>query len=189
MTKLTSSCLKMKFKFIKSFSTAELKATEPSIKNIAEKPSVPSAKEVIINHSDDKSSTDKSPMPKLLEHPVFKKLQAKTFETGSKLTSFARGPLRSNLLVSLEFVKLISAEQRLIPALSTWPQAKSSYISTFNSFKAAWDDGKVNLNNFKEMVKEVTWGQAGRVLRISAEMASFYYIGELLGMLISLPFK
>lgn len=159
-------------------------STEP----LAKKPSVPVTKEVIINNTD-KSTADKSSMPKIFEHPVIKKLQSKTLETGSKLSSFTRGPLRSNLLVSIELVKLISAEQRLIPDLSTWPQAKQSYIYTFNSIKSAWEDERVNLKNFKDMAKEVTWGQVGRALRVSAEMASFYYIGELLGILISLPFK
>ena len=125
----------------------------------------------------------------LLKHPLFKKLQNHSIETSSKIASFARGPLRSNLLVSLEFVKLIATEQRLIPPLSTWPQAKVSYMATFESLRRAWEDGRINFKNFKEMATTITWGQVGRVLRISAEMASFYYIGELFGMLISFPFK
>lgn len=125
----------------------------------------------------------------LLEHPLYKKLQGKTLETGSKLNSFARGPLRLNLLVSLELVKLISAEQRLVPALSTWPQAKDSYLATFQTVKDAWDQNRVNWESFKMFLQEITWGQVGRALRIVAEMASFYYVGELIGMIISYPFK
>ena len=76
-----------------------------------------------------------------------------------------------------------------MPAFSTWPQAKSSYRATFNCFKDAWYNGQVSLKGLRALAGEVTWGQVGRALRVTAEMASFYYIGELLGMLISLPFK
>lgn len=126
---------------------------------------------------------------KIRDHALFKSLQTKAILTGTKLNSFARGPLRSNLLVTFELLKLISAEQRLMPAFSTWPQAKSSYRATFNCFKDAWYNGQVSLKALRGMAGEVTWGQVGRALRVTAEMASFYYIGELLGMLISLPFK
>ena len=192
MMTMRNSCLKLcnfnrkseiKLQIIKSFSTAEMR----QISNESAGKSVKETVEVPVNSN---SNSNSSPVTTctLLDHPVIKKLQTKTLETGSKLSSFARGPLRSNLLISIEFLKLISVEQRLVPALSTWPQAKDSYISTFNAIKGTWDEGRVNWKNFREMAKEATWGHVGRVLRVSAEMASFYYIGELIGMLISLPF-
>lgn len=167
--------------FISSFSTAQLKqaVAEPSEK----------VKINLRNDSKQENSEKSPPFPLILEHAIFKKLQTKTVEATSKLSSFARGPIRTNLLVSLELLKLISAEQRLIPAISTWPQAKASYTSAFKSVKSAWEEGKLEFGNFSELIKNVTWGQVWRVLRISAEMASFYYIGELIGMLISFPFK
>ncbi len=124
---------------------------------------------------------------KLREHSIVKKFESKTVQTASNLNSFARGPLRSNLLVSFEVFKLIAAEQRLVPALSTWPHAKAAYLDTFHRLRssvAAFSSDKL-----VETVKELTWGDLGRTLRVTAEMAAFYYIGELLGMLLSLPFK
>lgn len=124
---------------------------------------------------------------KLREHALFQKFQNKTIQTASNLNRFARGPIRSNLLVSFEILKLIVAEQRLVPALSTWPQAKDAYVATFyrlRSFLAS-----LNSDKLMGMVKEMTWGDLGRALRVTAEMASFYYIGELVGMILSLPFK
>lgn len=124
---------------------------------------------------------------KLREHSIVKKFESKTVQTASNLNSFARGPLRSNLLVSFEVFKLIAAEQRLVPALSTWPHAKAAYLDTFHRLRSSV--AALNSDKLAEMVKELTWGDLGRALRVTAEMAAFYYIGELLGMLLSLPFK
>lgn len=159
-----------------SYSTAPLKNSNSNL-NIEPTPTV--------NIGNAHSNT----ISYLRNHPLYAKLQSKSLETFNSFNSFARGPLRSNILISLEFLKLISAEQKLIPAWSTWPQAKSSYISALEGFKTAWREGRINLAAGKSYLEEVTWGDVGSAARITAEMASFYYIGELLGMIISLPFK
>ena len=98
--------IEIKPQIIKSFSTVEMR----QISNDSVSKSVKEPVEVPVNSN---SNSNSSPVTTctLLDHPVIKKLQTKTLETGSKLSSFARGPLRSNLLISIEFLKLISVEQ------------------------------------------------------------------------------
>ena len=108
-----------------------------------------------------------------------------------KALQFFKGPLRSNFLISLQILKLISQEQRILPAKDSWPLAKASYISSFEALKNY--SKVIRAQGFSlflsRSLSEITWGQVGRVLRVSAEMASFYYIGKLVGMIIYFPFS
>lgn len=145
-------------------------------------PSVKETPSVIANKSESKPS---SPVDRFQSHKLLQLAQSRATQTTRKLASLLRGPVRSNLLVSWELLKLVAAEQKLIPELSTWPQARQSYISVFESFK-----NRLVAKDYKFVkVNELTWGQVARALRVSAEMASFYYIGELIGMISSFPFK
>lgn len=120
---------------------------------------------------------------------IYKLIHSKSIQTGATLKSFVNGPLRSNTLVTLHLFLLIAAEQKLIPALDTWPQAKAEYIFRFNQLRNLWLAGWFNAQNIGKAVKEVTWGHLGTGLRITAEMAAFYYIGQFIGLAVSLPFK
>lgn len=144
----------------------------------------------IVNISSQPQSQSQSQQQsQLREHRFIKAAETKSLQLLNHLNSFARGPIRSNILISWELLKLISAEQQLIPALSSWPQAKTSYTATFNQVKDSWKTGRISLRGAKERLEETTWGDVGRSLRIAAEMASVYYIGELLGMIVAIPFK
>ena len=94
--------------------------------------------------------------------------------------------MRSNVLVSWEVLKLISVEQKLIPEWSSWGEARQSYTAAFNSFKSRLVSGEFGTSKF---LREITWGQVGMALRVSVEMAAFYYIGEVIGMILTIPFK
>lgn len=111
---------------------------------------------------------------------MFQLLQSKSNESFYKFGNILRGPVRSNILISYELLKLISNEQKLIPDFSTWNQAKKTYVTTFNRLRSGDIGGGGG---------EVTWGQVGRFLRIGGEMMAFYYIGEMVGMVLSIPFK
>lgn len=114
--------------------------------------------------------------------------QSRAAQTTHQLNYFIRGPVRSNFLVSLELMKMIAVEQKFLPDLDTWPQARFAYISVFESFKTVLKSGQLGkflVGRFNEM----TWGQVGRALRVTAEMAAFYYIGQVIGMIASFPFK
>lgn len=112
-------------------------------------------------------------------------IQSKSLSTLNNLNSFLIGPLRSNLLISFELAKLVAKEQKLFPAISDWSEAKSSYRNQFESVRSLLRDRE----KLKWMAGEMTWGQVGRFVRVLGEMAAFYYIGELFGMIIILPFK
>ena len=128
-------------------------------------------------------------LDRLKTHKLFQLAQSRAARTTHHFGNLLRGPVRSNILVSWELMKLIAAEQKLVPSLSTWPQARNSYTEAFESFKGRIVSGEFTAKFLVGWVNEITWGQVGRALRVSAEMAAFYYIGELLGMITSFPFK
>ena len=99
-------------------------------------------------------------------------------------TRFLAGPVRNNLLIGRELLRIIVREQQLLPSLQSWPQARQAYTDAFHSLK-----GKIRLFGVSEAVsqavREATWGQVGRSLRRLLELGSFYYIGQLVGQFVS----
>ena len=114
-----------------------------------------------------------------------KMITNKSVASWAQLNYFVRGPLQSSLLISSELVKLVAAEQKLWPTLADWPLAKSAYTNFFFTCKSALLEG----GRIRPRLDEITWGQAGRAGRIVVEMVAFYYIGQVAGMVLYLPFK
>lgn len=130
-----------------------------------------------------------SRLDRLKSHKLVQSAQSHATQTGHKLAALLRGPVRSSLLVSWELARLVAAEQKLVPQWSTWPQARQVYAAAFESARNRLGSGEIDGKFVADRAREITWGQAGGALRVAAEMAAFYYIGEVVGMVSALPFK
>lgn len=177
--------------FKRKFSATNLAKEEKIVSQISQsvKESPKEPPTVTISSSTPNSSSSTPNLSNIKSHKFFQLLQSQTLKTTDKFANLLRGPVRSNLLVSWELFKLIANEQKLVPELSSWPQARQSYIAVYDTFKQRLLSKEFTLEFFKEKLSHVTWGQVGRALRVSIEMAAFYYIGELAGLILSFPFK
>ncbi len=115
-----------------SFSSAPLRTSDFTPVELADStPTVTINTKSSTNSSKESNTETSTLLSKLRDHRFSALLHSKSIKTRDNLNSFARGPFRSNVLVSLEVLKIISAEQRWTPAWDSWPQAKSAYICRF----------------------------------------------------------
>lgn len=131
------------------------------------------------------SEAKEAPTPRLPASSALATVQARMSKLArhqamTSLAQFFSGPVRNNLLISREVFRIIAREQKFLPSLQSWPQAKQAYCDAFNDIY-----GRLQRHSLAETiaqaVREATWGQVGHVLRRFAELGSFYYIGKLLG--------
>lgn len=161
----------------------------------------------IVNHNTSNTDDDiKNKMDYDHKHHLINTSQYPTFDFLAKLSYLtphlqtiknisqrSMVPLRSNSLIFMEVVKMIMSEQKLVPSLADWKTAKETYKSFYRSSLEFLFRNRDYTLRLTEMIigqmKQITWKQVGRWFRIGAEMISFYYIGQLFGFLVAIPFK
>lgn len=173
---------------IRNYSATNL-AREPEIvvKNVAKTTS----SEIGENIAKNLESSSPSPSTSSSSFKAFNRIVNSKYVQNSTnhIVTFAKGPIRSNLLISVELLKLIVSEQKLLPDWSKWPEAKATCTNFLLRIRSAWLTRGFSAEAFKKWADELTWAHLGRFLRVSAELAAFYYIGQAFGYLLSIPFK